>query len=445
MSSKSRQNSLNKDLKKNIEKDLQKDQKNDLSRPVAAEVAVQIESKVESKIEAELASSDAVNVEQKTEHQFRIASFNLFNFIEPPAAYYDFENIYSHQQWQKKCRWLTEYVTEQQPDIIGFQEVFSPDALKALLLPLGYDYFAVLDEPTLVSDYVYQSPVVALASKFPITETALISVDESLLPLMGIASDFSFSRQPLLARVNIPNFGECECYVVHLKSKRSGMGIDTLADTGMTGGADIMARQALGTWASNMQRGSEAALLFYEIAKRRQANQLPVLLMGDFNDALHSTALEAFRANSKRVFRSDIIDPNLKVLNDVNLKAEFERFSLFDSYELFQAGQKLNASLAQDEYESAVHDDDSGTDVDDVLPGVNLHKLQRAATHYYGNTGSVLDYILASCEFDAAHPRNLAEVSGYQTYDRHLVRPDYERDSDSTDHAPIMMTFSVRR
>ncbi|MFS1437386.1 endonuclease/exonuclease/phosphatase family protein [Shewanella sp. 10N.286.48.A6] len=440
MSLKSRQNTLNKALKNSLEKDLQKDQNNDLLLPIAADVAAEIKSKVEP----EIAPSVAAKIEQKTERQFRVASFNLFNFIEPPAAYYDFENIYSHQQWQKKCRWLTDYVTEQQPDIIGFQEVFSPDALKALLLTLGYDYFAVLDEPTLVSDYVYQSPVVALASKFPITETALISVDKSLLPLMGIASDFSFSRQPLLARVNIPNFGECECYVVHLKSKRSGMGIDTLADTGMTGGADIMARQALGTWASNMQRGSEAALLFYEIAKRRQANQLPVLLMGDFNDSLQSTALEAFRANSKRVFRSDIIDPNLKVLNDVNLKAEFERFSLFDSYELFQAGQKLNATLAQDEYESSVNADESTSDIDDA-PAPDLHKHDRPATHYYGNTGSVLDYILASCEFDAAHPRNLAEVSGYQTYDRHLVRPEYERDSDSTDHAPIMMTFSVRR
>ncbi|WP_227006726.1 endonuclease/exonuclease/phosphatase family protein [Shewanella donghaensis] len=383
------------------------------------------------------------NKDQQKHQEFTVASFNLFNFIEPPAAYYDFENIYSHQQWQKKCRWLSDYLTEQQPDIIGFQEVFSPDALKALLQPLGYRYFAVLDEPNLISDYVYKNPVVALASKFPITETALVNVDQSLLPLMGIASDFDFSRHPLRARVNIPNFGECECYVVHLKSKRSGMGVDTLTDTGMTGGADIMARQALGTWASNMQRGSEAALLFYEIAKHRQANHLPVLLMGDFNDSIQSTALEAFRANSKRVFRSDIIDPTLKVLNDVNLKAEFERFSLFDSYELFQAGQKSNATLAQDEYESSVNEDESANDTDDA-PAPNLHKHDRAATHYFGNTGSVLDYILASCEFDAAHPRNLAEVSGYQTYDRHLVRPEYERDSDSTDHAPIMMTFTLR-
>ncbi|MBQ4889610.1 endonuclease/exonuclease/phosphatase family protein [Shewanella sp. MMG014] len=383
------------------------------------------------------------NNEQKKSPIFKVVSFNLFNFIEPPSAYYDFENIYSHQQWQKKCNWICDYLEVHQPDIIGFQEVFSPDALKALLAPLGYQYFAALDEPSLISDYVYQSPVVAIASKYPIIESALVTPDATLLPLMGIANDFSFSRKPLRAKIALPEFGECECYVVHLKSKRSGMGVDTLAESGMQGGADLMARQALGSWASNMQRGSEAALLFNEITKQRTKTQLPVILMGDFNDTLQSTALEAFRANGKRVFRNDIIDPSLRLLNDKMLADAFAEFSLFDTYELFQTRKKLNATLAQDEYESGLHDEDSDI-AEDVLPPVDPLKYARQATHYFGNTGSVLDYILASCEFDASHPKNLAEVSDYQTHDRHLVRPEYERDSDSTDHAPIMMTFTLR-
>ncbi|KPZ69705.1 Endonuclease/Exonuclease/phosphatase family protein [Shewanella sp. P1-14-1] len=383
------------------------------------------------------------NNEQKKSPMFKVVSFNLFNFIEPPSAYYDFENIYSHQQWQKKCGWICDYLAAHQPDIIGFQEVFSPDALKALLAPLGYQYFAALDEPSLISDYVYQSPVVAIASKYPIIESALVTPDATLFPLMGIANDFSFSRKPLRAKIALAEFGECECYVVHLKSKRSGMGVDTLAESGMQGGADLMARQALGSWASNMQRGSEAALLFNEITKQRTETQLPVILMGDFNDTLQSTALEAFRANGKRVFRNDIIDPSLRLLNDKMLADAFAEFSLFDTYELFQTRKKLNATLAQDEYESGLHDEDSDI-AEDVLPPVDPLKYARQATHYFGNTGSVLDYILASCEFDASHPKNLAEVSDYQTHDRHLVRPEYERDSDSTDHAPIMMTFTLR-
>ena len=68
----------------------------------------------------------------------------------------------------------------------------------------------------------------------------------------------------------------------------------------------------------------------------------------------------------------------------------------------------------------------------------------RPATHYYGSQGSVLDYILVSSEFDPKQLKNLAHIENYQTFDHHLVRPDFERDSDSTDHAPIMMTFSLR-
>ena len=69
-------------------------------------------------------SEDVVNT------QLKIATFNLFNYLEPPNAFYEFERIYSAEQWAKKQRWITEYLREHQPDVIGFQEVFSADSLK---------------------------------------------------------------------------------------------------------------------------------------------------------------------------------------------------------------------------------------------------------------------------------------------------------------------------
>ncbi|WP_439146895.1 glycosyltransferase family 2 protein, partial [Vibrio sp.] len=35
-------------------------------------------------------------------NQITFATFNLLNYLEPPNAYYDFENIYSFEEWQKK-------------------------------------------------------------------------------------------------------------------------------------------------------------------------------------------------------------------------------------------------------------------------------------------------------------------------------------------------------
>ena len=81
----------------------------------------------------------------------------MFNYLEPPNAYYDFERIYSAEQWAKKQRWVTEYLREYQPDIIGFQEVFSPESLKELVASQGYEYFAVVDQPVVVDDNVAES------------------------------------------------------------------------------------------------------------------------------------------------------------------------------------------------------------------------------------------------------------------------------------------------
>ena len=361
---------------------------------------------------------------------YHVASINLFNFIEPPNAFYDFENIYTDNQWRKKLAWLTDFIQQNNPDVIGFQEVFSPDALAVLVKSLGYDYFAVLDKPELISDYVYRSPVVALASKYPITDVANVEPAPELVAQLGLVNSFGFSRPPLRATVELPIFGPCECYVIHLKSKRSGLSRDDLSDSGLNGAADFVARQVLGSWASSLQRGSEAALLYHQMLVRRQKNQQPFILMGDFNDVLRSELLSAFR-HQLRVFRSDIDDPYLAKLGETQLMSELKQSSLFDSYDLFLAATKCNATLAQDEFESNTHFDDEPHPV-------------RQPTHYYGNSGSVLDYLLVSSEFNPTQQQNLAHIVDYQTFDRHLVRPDYERDSDSTDHAPVMMSFSVR-
>ena len=61
-----------------------------------------------------------------------ITTFNLNNYLAPPNAFYDFEQIYTRAQWQQKQGWICNYLKTHQPDIIGFQEVFSIDELREL-------------------------------------------------------------------------------------------------------------------------------------------------------------------------------------------------------------------------------------------------------------------------------------------------------------------------
>ncbi|KGT34303.1 endonuclease, partial [Vibrio parahaemolyticus] len=56
---------------------------------------------------------------------------NLFNFVAPPNAYYDFENIYSQEQWRDKLAWTQNQLEKLEPDIIGLQEVFSIEETRA--------------------------------------------------------------------------------------------------------------------------------------------------------------------------------------------------------------------------------------------------------------------------------------------------------------------------
>lgn len=391
--------------------------------------------------------SIAAPIDYKRTANIKIASINLFNFIEPPLAYYDFENIYSHGQWQKKCQWLSEFLAHRQPDIVGFQEVFSPEPLKRIAREQGLVHFAIVDEPTLISDYIYRSPVVALASRYPIVEISSVEPDTRLVAAMGLSSEFAFSRKVLRATVEVPHIGKCDYYVVHFKSKRAGLALepklfehqslehqplehqplslDNLAPAAsmkLHSETQLLTEQALGRWASTMQRGAEAALLFNGILVRRQESKHPVILMGDFNDSLSMGALDALTIQGESIHSNDIKAAGLGHLSDAALAAVFAQYQLKDAYELF-----IEANMR-----------------DSLTGNTAYHREHRAATHYYGPKGSVLDYILLSSEFDASHGRSLAQVIDYQTCDRHLVRPEYERDAYSTDHAPVIVELALR-
>lgn len=393
------------------------------------------------------------DIEQMRVANIKIASINLFNFIEPPLAYYDFENIYSHGQWQKKCQWLSEFLTNRQPDIVGFQEVFSPEPLKRIASEQGLVHFAIVDAPTLISDYIYRSPVVALASRYPIVEISSVEPDARLVAAMGLSSEFAFSRKVLRATVEVPHIGKCDYYVVHFKSKRAGLALEPklfehqpleskrfenqplgfdnsapAASMKLHSETQLLTEQALGRWASTMQRGAEAALLFNGILVRRQASKYPVIVMGDFNDSLTMGALDALTIQGESIHSNDIKAAGLGHLSDAALAAVFAQYQLKDAYELFiEANLFINANQ-------------QGS----LTGNTAYHREHRAATHYYGPKGSVLDYILLSSEFDASHGRSLAQVVDYQTCDRHLVRPEYERDAYSTDHAPVIVELALR-
>jgi endonuclease/exonuclease/phosphatase family metal-dependent hydrolase len=346
-----------------------------------------------------------------TSTQLKIATFNLFNYLEPPNAYYDFERIYSADQWIKKQRWVTEYLREYQPDIIGFQEVFSIESLKKLVAAQGYNYFSVVDLPQVIDDFIYRSPVVAIASRYPIVETAPVKSNTELAETLGLANDFSFSRKVLRATIEVPHIGNCDCYVVHFKSKRSMIEIDDRKKNWSPEQTIIenLKANVAGGWGSTIQRGSEATLLMIDMIERRENTGNPMILMGDFNNTLADGVL------------SHLLTNTLRFVSSIDRDAYLAKYCLNDAWDLFGVASTKDADDANRE-----------------------KKAIRTPTHYFGAGSSVLDYILLSCEFDAGYHDSLYQVSAYDTYDRHLINPIFERDGESTDHGIVLVTLTLR-
>ena len=346
--------------------------------------------------------------------QLKVATFNLFNYLEPPNAFYDFERIYSAEQWQKKQRWLVDYLREYQPDIIGFQEVFSAESLQTLVAEQGYDYFAVVDQPDIIDDFIYKSPVVAIASRYPIVEVEAVKPNIELAQALALARDFAFSRKVIRATVEVPHIGNCDCYVVHFKSKRSMIELDESNKTRSAEKTiiDSLKAQVAGGWGSTIQRGSEATLLMMDMIERREATDHPMILMGDFNNTLNDGVLSHLLTNS------------LRFVSALDRDAYLAKYCLNDSWDLFQTVLTNEAEKVNAPHEKV--------------------KAVRTPTHYFGASSSVLDYILFSCEFDASYHDSLYQVSGYDTYDRHLINPIFERDGESTDHGIVLVTLTLR-
>ena len=312
----------------------------------------------------------------------RFSSLNLLNFTAPPQASYEFDNIYSKEQWQQKTDWLRQLLQQVAPDVLALQEVFSIAELQQLTKELGYAHFAVAEKPLLVDDHVYQKPVVALASKYPILHSNAVKVPEAAAAALGL-TDFSFSRAPLRVLLQLPVIGPCHCYVVHLKSRRP---------LTLSQGQDLPAAEALSRWAACVQRGHEAGLLLEAITEQWLEDKYPVLLMGDFNDELSSPLLQILVQNRELPAEPGHSEPQ---------PAEQTMLQLQDSWWL--------------QPEPAT---------------------KRPATHYYGAKGSVLDYILLCAELA---PR----VQRQWLVDQHLVQPVFAVDGYSSDHALVTVQLSL--
>ena len=346
----------------------------------------------------------------------RVATFNLFQFLEPPNHWYERKDngksTYSETEWADKRKWIKAQLERMDADIVGFQEIFSEDALRTLLAEAGYPNFKVVGAPIPDEDdpEVFFNPVVGIATRaeYNLTSFEEVTVDDDLRDFLPVQDDFKFSRTPIRAEVSSPDFGDMVVYVCHLKSKRPEMDEIEYPDAmpWRERMFDTMQKLSRGHVSSMLRRGAEAAAIYLRVSDELFADEKkPMIVLGDLNDKLDSVALQSITMGG-RIFEVGGVK---KHQWPAEAKHARHRFKLNEAYNMLD------------------------TELDAERPG----------THYFDKHWSTLDYVLLSDVFSRFSRNCIGTVEEVDVLNDHIVA-DGVGNQRQSDHGQVVVQIAPK-
>ena len=319
--------------------------------------------------------------------KIRLGTFNLYQFVAPPYAWYTKKDKFNDRQWLEKTTWIKNQIQAMDCDIIGFQEVFSRKVLKALVAELGFKYFKVVDVAKLSKNnkLKYVTTTVAIASKFPIKNVQTVEAHQTSLDKHHFEGRFAFSRIPIKAIISLPDATELLVYVCHLKSNRNNEFEYVFNESHSLEHKKELVFKALEAKpsASLKQRLCEASSLLFDI---KPYKKMPTVLLCDLNDKEFSITIDA------------LTNP---------------------AYHDTSSTEELVLHDAQHFYTKEVYN-----------PHPEAKAPQRTATSYFLGKGNVLDYIFIS---DGLKDK----VTNYSVLDAHL-KENKDGSLLTSDHAQVV-------
>ena len=318
-----------------------------------------------------------------------VGTFNLFQFVEPPYAWYTRKDKFNLTQWSHKTRWIKKQIIKMDCDIIGFQEVFSQNALKNLVQELGFNYFETVDVPKVHTNNknIYVSMTVAIASKYPISKLEAVHLHTSSLEKHHFKGVFSFSRTPIKATITLPNKKDLLVYVCHLKSNRLNEFEYVFTKNDSIEEKKTLVSQVLemDSFEALKQRLCEASSLFFDMQKSKNK---PIVLLCDLNDKEFSLTIDVL--SNPKYYNSKSVEESL----------------LYDaSYQYIPPN-----------------------------PHPEKKEVERKSTSYFLGKGNVLDYIFIS--------KDIAKVTNYAVLDKHLEN-NKEGSLLTSDHAQVVCELTL--
>jgi predicted extracellular nuclease len=233
---------------------------------------------------------------------FRIASFNVLNLVRPGVRYYELP-VFSEEEHKQKINWIAQMLEHAQPDIVGFQEIFSGTSLKTAVSRAKNfaNQAQVLSPGAEIENNEKEGkairPKVGLATRFQVLRHQSISEfpatadfkipsksPEGIEQLIDVPIK-QFERPPLRAEIVIPEADVTVIvYVAHLKSKRPIYKTDEDRENPI--------HQALGACRAQLVRSLEATALRAMIISDIKENKQPLIVLGDLNDVVESSSTQ---------------------------------------------------------------------------------------------------------------------------------------------------------
>ncbi|MBL8575166.1 MAG: hypothetical protein JNM13_15935 [Hyphomicrobiaceae bacterium] len=378
--------------------------------------------------------------------RIRIASFNAENFAHPGVRFFnrDSEAPFDETLFAEKLDWMTRLIDEARMDLIGFQEVFSLEALQAIVThPTAHSRYlssfgelvsvpgsaergvtvlcpgCALDPATgkpknLKADAhgrpAVEGPHVGLVTRFPVLEYASIAEFPRELkfdiplgqhdeedPVVNLAIH-RFERPVLKARVllDAETNTTATVFVAHMKSKR---GKYLKAEKDIRAAADSAAQaagkpiqtaedpvvEALASFRSLIVRAAEAvalrALILRTLDDVGDRPGEPVIVLGDLNDDTSSVTTGIIAGPSPPWYWS----PQ-------------------------QKAPRRDVAL---------------TSVHDVMAERSLANV--AYSHVYDGRYSIIDHIFVSRELLSAYADRVGSVQNVRIFNDHLVDDNLAR------------------
>lgn len=323
-----------------------------------------------------------------------VATANLLNLAQPGRHFYDGQEPYSQNEFDRKVGWLGERFRVLNADVLAVQEVWDEVALRSAIAHSGLQYSTVAvpgAENGPGQPGAQGTPRVGLVTRLRVESLQSITDFPAMavVQVPGLGPHARFERPPLLATLRMKHGQDIAVITAHLKSKRPKYLQDAngrpLEDT------EDPAVQAMGSLRSLLMRAGEALALRLKVVELLHRTRLPLVVLGDFNDGPYSATTQLIAATSQVAYDKGARDN-----------------ALFSAWDV-----QGDAALRRDV----------------------------AYSHIHQGYPEVLDQVLVSEEFVAASRASIGDVRRVEVFNDHLHEG---RDRSRSDHGFVRALLRLR-